>query len=862
MGEVYKARDTRLDRIVAVKVLPSHFTENAEARQRFDREAKAISSLNHPNICTLFDVGHQDGIDFLVMEYLEGETLASRLTKGPLPLTELLVVAMQIADSLDKAHRQNLVHRDLKPGNIMLAKSGAKLLDFGLAKLRQESLVIPGESDVTRSTPLTGQGAIVGTLQYMSPEQLEGKEVDQRSDIFAFGAILYEMISGRRAFESSSQASLIASILKGQPRSLREMEARPPRSLERTVEQCLAKDPDDRWQSAGDLKRELAWIFKEQQDNGEYHAGVPVPVSQTSRSAIFWAVALTAISVIAVALVFNFKKPAQSNQEIQRFVIPTDSLESDFSTPATVSPDGKLIAYTDAGKLRLRELSQFDADIVCESRNLGGIFWSPDSRTIAFGQDQRLWRYDVVTREKRLMCSIPETGRILGGCWNEVGDIYMAIWRGGLYRTSENGGTPNLVIPSDSVLVHDFHTPQFLPDGKTVLLYLHAKRTADNGIVVLQDGRKELTMIQKVPLANGVAYSTSGHLLYTLTSNEGEIWTLPFSFADLRVTGEPVMAIHGGQFPTVSKNGTLVYFGKGQIEEYRLVILLRDSEKVDTIGMPASGMSTPVFSPDGKTILYTAADDGTWNLWKHDLFRGTSERLFSDINIAIRPSWFPTGDRFIFTRILGVSQGTIEAYDIPAGRVTDSICEGMFGTLSPDGQYVVFSTDVQGNFDLWYRDLRKKSLPEPLLRTPAREEDAAVSRDGKWFAYGSNASGSSQIYLRTFPEARSPIQVSVDGGWYPFWHPNGDTLYWVTDSSVVQVSVDWGQTPRLGIPTVVFNSTKLGLKLNSRYSAAGENVVAISPDGNRFAAVMRVGAEGAKSHLMLVMNWSIELEEK
>lgn len=860
MGEVYKARDTRLDRIVAVKVLPAHFADAADARQRFDREAKTISSLNHPNICTLYDVGHQDGIDYLVMEYLEGETLASRLTMGSLPMAESLQLAIRIADALQAAHRQNLVHRDLKPGNIMLTKSGAKLLDFGLAKLRQQDPSPHGHSADTHSAPLTGEGSIVGTLQYMSPEQLEGKSVDHRSDIFAFGVILYEMFTGRRPFEGSSQAGLIAAILKEQPQSLRELEAMPPRPLGRTVEQCLAKDPDDRWQSAGDLKRELLWIQKDIQADGAGPDSTRLPILPNRRLKVLWGVSVIAVLTLVSILLIKFNQAAPTFQETQRFILPTESLESSFSRPATISPDGKLIAYSDAGEFRLREMSQFSAAVIGESKGLSGIFWSPDSRSIAFGQDKRLWRYDVVTREKRLMCDLPENGRILGGCWNEAGDIYLAVHRGGLYHASEAGGAPTLVIPSDSVLVHDFHTPQFPPDGKTVLLYLHAKMAADNAIVLVRHGSREMTVVRKVPMAEGVTYSPTGHLLYTESSGEGEIWALPFSASDLKVTGDPFLAIHGGLFPSVSGNGNIVYFGAREAQTFQMIVVSRDGKRIDTVGAPASGMSTPAFSPDGRNILYAAESNGQWHLWKHDLVRRTSERLITDSSVVIRPSWYPSGEKFLFTRILGVSQGTINVFDLPSGKVTDSICEGMFGALSPDGRFVVFSRYVQGNNDLWYKDLQQDSSPEPLLKTPDRGQDAVVSRDGRWFAYGSNVSGDYQIHLRTFPDAQSPVQVSVNGGGHPFWHPSGDTLFWVTDSAIVRASVTWGQAPILGIPVEALNAAHLGLNVKSRYTASRENAVAISPDGQRFALVTRVGIEGGESQLMVVLNWFHELK--
>jgi eukaryotic-like serine/threonine-protein kinase len=348
MGEVYRAKDTRLDRVVAIKVLPSHLSNNTEVQQRFEREARAVSSLSHSNICTLYDVGRQDGIDYLVMEYVDGESLADRLSKGPLPLDQVLRYSIQMADALDRAHHQGIVHRDLKPGNIMLTKSGAKLLDFGIAKFldhrsRGSSAVFSGLSNLpTEPVSLTGEGAVLGTVQYMAPEQLEGRDADSRTDIFAFGTVVYEMATGKKAFTGKSQASLIGAILRDDPPTVSTTQSMTPPALDRVVKTCLAKDPDDRWQSARDLAQELKWIAE-----GGSQAGTPMPASTPpkSRERIAWLVAavfLAAAALLATPYVFH-RSPVEPG--ITRFNIPPPE-KATFGDSSAISPDGRLLAFT------------------------------------------------------------------------------------------------------------------------------------------------------------------------------------------------------------------------------------------------------------------------------------------------------------------------------------------------------------------------------------------------------------------------------------------------------------------------------------------------------------------------------------
>ncbi|MGH9814084.1 MAG: protein kinase domain-containing protein, partial [Candidatus Acidiferrales bacterium] len=428
MGEVYKARDTRLDRTVAIKVLPAHFAENERLRQRFEREARSLASLSHPHICTLYDVGHENGIHFLVMEYLEGETLAARLEKGPIPTEQLLRAGTEIADALDKAHRQGVVHRDLKPGNIMLTKAGVKLLDFGLAK-GTANLVASALTQVsvapTQTQPLTAEGTLVGTLHYMAPEQLEGQEADARSDLFALGAVLYEMATGRRAFLGKSQASIIAAILSSEPTPIPALQPMTPPALDRAVRRCLAKDAEDRWQSARDLMLELKWIAE-----AGSAAEVPAPASgrRRSRERLAW---LAAVIVLAAALglvVARLRQP-QSEDPVARFSVSLPEKTASYFT--RVSPDGRYLSFTGGSsgqmQLWLRPINALSAQPLPGTEGALFHFWSPDSRFIAFLTEGKLKKVDVTGGSPQTICDAPGAGPFRLGAWGRDGTILFRI---------------------------------------------------------------------------------------------------------------------------------------------------------------------------------------------------------------------------------------------------------------------------------------------------------------------------------------------------------------------------------------------------------------------------------------------------
>src|ERR1700682_872779 len=518
MGEVYRARDTRLDRIVAIKVLPTHLADSPELRERFEREAKTIASLNHPHICTLYDIGQQDGIDYLVMEYLEGETLAQRLLKGPLPLDQVLRYAIEISDALDKAHRKGITHRDLKPGNIMLTKTGAKLLDFGLAKLRQDVAPATPFSELpTANNAITAEGTILGTLQYMAPEQVEGKEVDARTDIFAFGAVVYEMATGKRTFEGKSQASLIAKILETDPPPISSLQPMTPPALDRVVKKCLAKEPDDRWHAAKDLCDELKWI-------AEGGSAVTPPAATKGIRALEWRGLILSVGVLLlVAVVTGLAiwnlTPVPTPQPVMRFTItlpPGQQLAGLDSGPAVaLSPDGKHLAYVamqgGTQQLYLRSMDSLESKPIPSTAGAFDPFFFPDSQWVGFFAGRKLKKFPVSGGAALPLSDVGSTAA--GGNWGSKGTIAFAPSQiSALQQVPDSGGTAQLLTRMEKG-ENTQRWPEFLPSGNAVL-YAASTTSANwtNAQLSVQsvgtNGRR--TLIQ----GTGPRYATSGHLIY------------------------------------------------------------------------------------------------------------------------------------------------------------------------------------------------------------------------------------------------------------------------------------------------------------------------------------------------------------
>ncbi len=862
MGEVYRAQDSRLNRTVAIKVLPHNVAENPDLRQRFEREARAISSLNHPNICTLYDVGRQDDTDFLVMEYIEGETLTERLAKGPMASDELLRVAIQIADALDKAHRQGLVHRDLKPGNVMLTKDGAKLLDFGLAKLQESSGVVQGISGITQTTPLTGEGSIIGTIQYMAPEQLEGKDADARSDIFAFGAVLYEMATGKRAFEGSSQASLIASILKEQPRPISEISPVSPPMLDRAIRQCLAKDPDQRWQTAGDLKRALQWISE-----GGSQAGIPAVVSKRRRvrEKTSWFVAGAGI-LAAAALAFVLVTQSVPERQVGRFTMQTPPGTSSAYWPM-ISPDGKLLSFhaidsTGRDMIWIRPVNSLDAYPLAGTENANRHFWSPDSRYIAFFSRNQLKKMPVAGGPAQLICEAKSGS---DGTWGSAGIIlFDGTSTDSIRQVSAAGGEATGATTLNRKEGETYHAwPWFLPDGNHFLFLSPTDSTNRSGgryrLKVGSLDSKETRSLFDVDAR--VEYAPQGYIIYV---KDGIVLARAFDDKNLEVTGEPIPLIQdvGGGWAanfSVSDNGVLFCKTGSSGENSELVWLDRKGNELGKVGQPAA-YGDVALSPDGTRLAYDLYDEQAQSadIWVYDLRRNVSSRLTFDPDQDVWPTWSPDGTQIMFasdrTGMFGIYNKQANGMgDDNAVFVTDTAQIGP-NAFSRDGRRLTYQAIINGQWEIGLYDLAGDSSAGIMFPSPFGEVRAALSPDGRFVAYQSNESGRAEVYVRDLGKTGGKWQVSSAGGFAPKWRADGKELYFYAEGwDMMAVAVKTQPSFEIGIPARLFNRTINSNGINRyRYD--------VSADGQKF--LLNVRTSGAdEGTFIITQNWDAELNK-
>jgi serine/threonine protein kinase len=896
MGTVYRATDTRLNRSVAIKVLHSHLSMHPVWRQRFEREARAISHLSHPHICTLHDVGQEDDSDFLVMEYLEGETLAQRLKKGPLPVEQVLRYAIEIASALDQAHRQGVIHRDLKPGNVMLTRAGAKLLDFGLAKQQVLSSLTRGTTgsqatgQAARSQDLpsetdsiTEEGVILGTLRYMAPEQVEGKEADTRTDIFALGVVIYEMATGRKAFEGESKASLAAAILTSQPPPMTTIEPLTPLALQRGVQRCLAKDPEERWQSARDLVIELKWIAE-----GQSSEAIPVAAKVQRGQRIWWAV-LAALSLLFVSLgafigrnYFRRSPPAPSTT---RFTIPPQNSKA-FPIPF-ISPDGQKVAIYEGSTLWIRPLNSVKAYSLGTIKNVeastGDLFWSGDSRFVAFWEAvdnrARLKRIEITGGTPRTICEtvIPASvndqpaGGFGHGTWSRQGVILFVRGDqgGGISRVSADGGTPVKVTTLDPARGETDHIlPRFLPDGRNFLYAVFSRKPGYSGIYLgsLDSPGSKLLIDSpsSSPLDKYFVYAPSGHLLY---KRQGQLLARPFDAKSLRFTGESVpledQPARWGD-PSVSENGTLCYNVWASDPITRIAKFDRTGKEVDTIGSPG-GYSDLDLSPDGARL---AVEETIWNkphadIWIFDVGRGTKTQVTISEPAAFYfcPRWSPEGNQVLF------SSSEAEAPDSNDGNLYLKAASGegsktaLLKSSGPkhlqdwsrDGRYVLYGSAP----GIWALPLFGERKPFVFLQSAYQ---GRFSSDGRWVAYVDEPpSGNPEdrakinVYVRAFPSGEGKRRISANGGRAPRWRADGKELYyWAEDRKLVSVKIEPGKDFHFGPPKILFESIDI-----DPHSEDSRQRYAVSPDGQYF--YMLVDESPPIAYTRIVLNWTADL---
>jgi Tol biopolymer transport system component/predicted Ser/Thr protein kinase len=862
MGEVWRARDSRLDRTVAIKVLPAEFAQNAQLRVRFEREAKAISSLTHPHICTLYDVGNEAGVEFLVMEYLDGESLADRLNRGPLPLDQVLRYGTEIAEALDRAHRAGIVHRDLKPGNVMITRNGAKLLDFGLAKPIEESPLGALTSLRTERKSLTEEGTILGTIQYMSPEQLEGQEVDHRADLFAFGALLYEMATGRRAFSGKSRASLIASILTTDPQPISTIQPLTPPGLERLVRACLAKDPDERLQTAHDAKLQLQWIAE-----GATDIAPAATAKRRRRDLVAWCVAgLCAIATLVLGVrLWQQRARELATPPVRLAITAPDGYSFDLTgsaAPPAISPDGQKIVFgaTREGKrsLWLRRLDNSVAQALPGTEDGLHPFWSPDSREIGFFSDNKLKRLDLSGAASVVICDAPDAR---GGSWNASGDIIFAERYTPISRVSASGGKAVEVTKLSAAQRDVTHRwPLFLPDGRHFLFLaspVGSEESANTICVGSLDGNLRKTIVA----ATSQAMFFDGYLLFV---RDRALVAQRFDEKALALTGEPVTlpeqqlafdTVFSRATVAVSPSGTLVYQQGEQPRESQLVWVDRSGKQVGTIGEP-DRYGNFSLSP-GARMLFTSYRMMTAqpsNIWSFDLEHGVRARVTFGAGHDGAPLVSPDGSELIYS---AVDHGGTELRmkDLRTGAERRLIAPEagvlLATSWSADGQTVFITRSVAATrSDIWYMTLPGFVL-HPYLASPAVEGGARISPDGRWVAYQSGESGRPEIYLAPFPPTGAKWQVSTGSGLSPRWRADGKELIFISnDHHLMAASIALGTTPQIGSASPLFQA---------HTPITAQWAYDMTADAQRFVVHNRLGEQPPPQPLTIVEHFDHEL---
>ena len=863
MGEVYRARDNRLDRAVAIKVLASHLSSSPELKQRMEREARAISSLNHPHICHLYDIGSQDGNDYLVMEFLEGETLAERLRRGPLPLNEILKIGIAVSEALAVAHRQGIVHRDLKPANIMLTKAGAKLMDFGLAKTAaagasgvSSAPLLSAARTMTEASPmspLTTAGSVIGTIQYMSPEQIEGKEADARSDLFALGAVFYEMLTGTRPFEGKSQISVASAILEKEPEAISRIQPLTPPAFEQLITCCLAKNPDERYQSAHDIALQLKWIAQ---------SGTAVLPSTEKkdhrRELLAWLIA-GGLALLLIAFVFWWRA-SKVSPETRFFSAPLPFAARDVA----VSPNGHTVAivgHRDSDRssvIWIYEPGTQDATSLPNTDGASFPFWSPDGQSLGFFADGKLKKLSLTGGPAQTLCDAP-TGR--GGTWSKDGVIlftpsgHLGV---GLYRISASGGTPVQITVPDKSLLEDSHRwPGFLPDG---IHYLYS--------AIHLSGRRELSSVYMGSLGSNekrlvtkAGANASYVAPYLLFYRDQTLFGQPFDTKKSEPTGEPIPILTDIQYwPRISEAvfaatspGLLVAQKAGDSGASQLLWFDRKGQQIGIVLKPGIYGNISL-SPNGKAVASDTTDPASQNtdVWTYDLESQSAKRLTFDPAIDSTPIWSPEGSRMVFGSNRGVNfdlylkdaNGAQEERPIPQDG------PDRFPTdWSRDGKYILYERGA----DLWFVTI-PEFRPTQFLKATSTLKGGRFSPDGKWVAYSSNESGRWEVYVTSFPDAHGKWQVSNAGGVEPKWRGDGKELFYLSpDSKMMAVPVKTGSSFDPGTPMVLFQANPREMLATSEqfsYEA--------SQDGQRF--LVNTHLKTAMTPLSVVLNWSAKLK--
>jgi serine/threonine protein kinase len=910
MGEVWQAEDSKLGRDVAIKVLPAEFTDDPERLARFEREARVLASLNHPNIAGIHEVGEDGSVHFLAMELAEGEDLEARLARGPMPVEETIPVALQIAGALEEAHEKGIIHRDLKPQNIKLTSDGrAKVLDFGLAKALDPATEASGASQRLSDSPTitlgaTVAGVILGTAAYMSPEQAKGLGADKRSDIWAFGVVLTEMLTGERLFAGETMPETLAFVMSREI-DLEALPASTPPRLRSLLERCLDRDPKSRLRDIGEARVALQRI--EAGDVGSEPTSATPALSRKTPWLLLAAVAL--VAALGGAWLGRESSPEPTPGPLRKLGLPAEDIAVEWFAKPVLAPDGSAIAYLSNGSVWVHELDQLDPLQLAPVSEASAVMWSPDSRSIGYADSKKLWRIDLEGGRPVPIADLPGTGSTVGMSWGVDGRIAVAAWRGAMYVVAEDGGRPVELFPHDPALEIDFHDPHWLPDGRLAFV---THRNTDNvpaaqvahdsaapssdgaapsepagrpivsEVLTVFDGTERTAIDWGGPTAFGsMQYDSETRLLvFSRYEPNFDIWARQMDPVTFRPAAAPFLLVPDAGSMSLAGDGSMLYMeGSSFQDTYELIVADRTGRYQATVGRPLPGLSDPALSPDGKQLAVTGIGDSTQDVWIFDLDRGTSSRLSFENSNESSPRW-DSASRVVYSEIRGM-KSTIVARPADGSGKREVLVEGLgygladgIAMISPDGRYLLFAEDIRGPEYLRIAEFDDSgglsemkpffsSTPEPGVH------DARISLDGRFVAYMSSDSGRPEIYLARFPDGSGRWQVSRDGGRQPRWAADTGELFFIAGSGpsrrvMASVRIDTTSGVSISSPEELFSLAASARSSNSALSyLGGQEGYDVSADGERFYLVRRSSAEGSSlRRMILVQNWRRLLENE
>lgn len=869
MGEVYRANDSQLKRNVAIKVLPQLLARDRERMARFQREAQVLAALNHPHVGAIYGLEEFEGNQALILELVEGETLADWMKGGPMPQEKMLPIALQIAEALECAHDKGVIHRDLKPANVKITPDGnVKVLDFGLAKALEGEKLENHGAMLSQSPTITGAmtdaNVILGTAAYMSPEQARGLAVDKRADIWAFGVLLFEMLTGRPKFAGDTISDTIAAVLM---RDI-DWDALPgdtPSRIHRLLRRCLERDPQSRLRDIGDARIAIAKTLAEKPEER-----VRVSAAATGRPGGRH-FALFALGAVLAACLAGFAawtvKPGAPEPPLRKFDIPLEDVDPNLSTGTTfeISPDGSRIAYVSDDRLWIRDLDRVEARLLEGTENAMKPFWSPDGEWVGYGAGEKMWKIRRTGGTPTLLCELEDGfSPAAGGAWGEEGRIVFCTGDAGLLGVSAQGGDPVSVLEPDSEVEIDFHNVSPLPGGRGYLYVVHRKEGYDT-IELLADGERRVIIQLEGQELDNPNYAPSGHITYHREPNNAGIWALPFSLSSLEVTGEPFLAVPEGDLPSVSADGSMIYVKGFVARNTQLILADRNGKQTAKIGAPGDMHPFVALSPDGVRIAVGLKESEHRDIWIHDTARGTITRLTFDDDPDLYPTWSPDGNRVYYMN--GPSGSLFELNSRAADGTGSKIALGKGGwhSISPDGTYLLFGREnAETSWNIWYMPINGDGTAAGdsvlFLATPAVEYWPQLSPDGKYLAYLSDESGREETYIKQFPGGEGKWQVSVAGGHWPRWSAAGDEIFFAIDNDIMTVPVDTKAGLILGAPEILFTREESGFQLPFNWPDGFD----VSADGQTFVFLKNADGEEAAgvTGITFVENWYAEFADR